>query len=154
MGFSKEILIVGAGKIGRGFIGRLFYRSGFRLWFVDVSPGLVDRMNSEKKYRVDIAREGTDVTEYIHLAGAFTPEREKEIQPDPLMPGRQMNSPSGTDRIKKLKTAYQLLSFTRVYLFDQSPDKTRKLVHLKISDYLISTNLRICLCEPDFTLHI
>lgn len=69
---KKEVLIIGAGKIGRGFIAQLFYNSGYKLWFLDASKEVVELLNKEKKYRVDIAREGKDLTEYIEVAGAFT----------------------------------------------------------------------------------
>jgi len=68
----KEVLIIGAGKIGRGFIGHLFYKSGYKLWFVDASEEVVELLNKEKKYRVDIAGEEIDLTEYIEAEGAFT----------------------------------------------------------------------------------
>lgn len=69
----KQVMIFGAGKIGRGFLGQLFHRSGYLLWFVDASPRLVSLMNREKKYRVDIATRPADSTEYIPLEGAFLP---------------------------------------------------------------------------------
>jgi mannitol-1-phosphate 5-dehydrogenase len=76
---SNEILIIGAGKIGRGYIGQIFYRSGFRLWFVDADEELVHRLNAEKKYRVDLAGEYSDETEYILLEKAFMPGDHKNI---------------------------------------------------------------------------
>ena len=75
---NKEVLIIGAGKIGRGLIGHLFYKSGYKLWFVDASLVVVELLNKEKKYRIDIVGEGQDSTEYIAVDGAFTlDEREK-----------------------------------------------------------------------------
>ena len=76
----KEILIVGAGKIGRGFIGQLFFRSGYKLWFVDSSEQVVQLLNKEKRYRVDIAKENADETEYIQVEGAYTPTQVSDIQ--------------------------------------------------------------------------
>src|SRR5918993_62239 len=69
---NKEILIIGAGKIGRGFISHLFYRSGYKIWLVDSSHEMVDLLNEKKKFRIDIAGELADTTEYIEIAGAFT----------------------------------------------------------------------------------
>jgi mannitol-1-phosphate 5-dehydrogenase len=69
---KKQVLIIGAGKIGRGFIGHLFYKSGYKLWFVDASGAVVSLLNKEKRYRIDIAGQGKDLTEYIEVAGAFT----------------------------------------------------------------------------------
>jgi mannitol-1-phosphate 5-dehydrogenase len=71
---KKEILIVGAGKIGRGYIAHLFYKSGYQIWFLDVSEPVVTLLNKEKRYRIDIAGDPKDQTEYIDVAGAFTLE--------------------------------------------------------------------------------
>ena len=51
---EKEILIFGAGRIGRSFIGQLFSNAGYRLVFVDVDRKLIDRLNERKAYPVVI----------------------------------------------------------------------------------------------------
>ncbi len=76
---EKNVLIIGAGKIGRGFIAHLFYHSGYKLWFLDTSREVVGLLNKEKKYRLDIAKEGGDLTEYISIEKAFALEDVKEI---------------------------------------------------------------------------
>ncbi len=77
---NKEVIIFGAGKIGRGFIGQLFHRSGYKLWFADASEELVGLLNQEKKYRVDIAGSDGDDTEYISIEGAFDIHHPETIQ--------------------------------------------------------------------------
>ena len=58
------------GKIGRGFLGQLLHRSGYALSFVDGAPAVVELLNRERRYRIDIAgRAGA--TEYIPVAGAY-----------------------------------------------------------------------------------
>ncbi len=69
---DKQVLIVGAGKIGRGFIAHLFYKSGYKIWFLDISEPVVTLLNKEKRYRIDIAGEREDRAEYIGVEGAFT----------------------------------------------------------------------------------
>jgi mannitol-1-phosphate 5-dehydrogenase len=76
---NKEILIIGAGKIGRGFIGHLFARSGYTIWLVDASADIVKLLNTEKKYRVDLATASADIAEYIEIAGAFTLHDREEV---------------------------------------------------------------------------
>lgn len=46
------IVIFGAGKIGRSFIGQLFGRAGYNLVFVDISDPLVRELNKRKGYQV------------------------------------------------------------------------------------------------------
>jgi mannitol-1-phosphate 5-dehydrogenase len=48
------IVIFGAGKIGRSFIGQLFGRAGYELLFVDISDPLVRELNRRKGYPVII----------------------------------------------------------------------------------------------------
>ena len=53
----KKIVIFGAGKIGRSFIGQLFGRSGYKTVFIDVDPVIVKMLNERACYRVVIKGE-------------------------------------------------------------------------------------------------
>jgi mannitol-1-phosphate 5-dehydrogenase len=48
----KTIVIVGAGRIGRGFVGDLFAEAGYHLVLVDCLQPLVDRLRSAGRYAV------------------------------------------------------------------------------------------------------
>lgn len=76
---NKNVLIIGAGKIGRGFIAHLFHRSGYKIWLLDASKQAVDLLNKEKGYRVDLAGEAHDETEYVTIEKAFTLDDKKEV---------------------------------------------------------------------------
>lgn len=49
---SRTAVHFGAGVIGRGFIADLLSRSGYRMVFVDVDPGMVGRLNEAGEYRI------------------------------------------------------------------------------------------------------
>src|SRR5665647_429479 len=51
---NKSILIFGAGKIGRSFIGQLFGLSGYEVIFSDVDLEIVHALNQRKSYPVVI----------------------------------------------------------------------------------------------------
>jgi mannitol-1-phosphate 5-dehydrogenase len=68
----KKVLICGAGKIGRGFIGQLFHHSEYELHFLDAVQMVVDALNKDKKYRLDLATTDVDKTEYIPVGGAYS----------------------------------------------------------------------------------
>ena len=53
----RKIVIFGAGKIGRSFIGQLFGSGGYKVVFVDVDPVIVARINSQGGYRIIIKGE-------------------------------------------------------------------------------------------------
>lgn len=50
----KKIVIFGAGKIGRSFLGQLFGCGGYQVVFVDVDAALVERLNQRGSYPVII----------------------------------------------------------------------------------------------------
>jgi len=50
----KKILIFGAGKIGRAFIGQLFSNASYEVVFVDAVQSIVDLLNQHQKYNVVI----------------------------------------------------------------------------------------------------
>jgi len=57
---SRKIIIFGAGKIGRSFIGQLFSRSGYEVVFVDIDSKLIGELNRRKEYKVIIKSEADD----------------------------------------------------------------------------------------------
>lgn len=48
----RRVAVFGAGNIGRGLLGWLFGRAGWRVVFVDVAPGLLGRLNRRGSYQV------------------------------------------------------------------------------------------------------
>ena len=48
----QEILLFGAGKIGRSFVAQLFSRGGYQVIFVDINQKIVDLLNSTPEYNV------------------------------------------------------------------------------------------------------
>jgi mannitol-1-phosphate 5-dehydrogenase len=68
---ASEILIIGAGAIGRGFLPWCF--RGSRLTFVDSNPAIVKAMQEQRRYRTYRAREGQlDVLD-VSVDAVFTP---------------------------------------------------------------------------------
>ena len=60
----KKLLLFGAGKIGRSFIGQLFSRSGYEVVFVDIDQKIINRLNECKEYKV-VIKEEEDA--YLHV---------------------------------------------------------------------------------------
>lgn len=98
---KKNVLIIGAGKIGRGFIAHLFFRSGYKIWLVDASKEIVDLLNKEKKYRIDLASEENDTTEYVNIEEAFTLDDKEQIA-DLITSVDIIASSVGANHIEKL----------------------------------------------------
>lgn len=49
-----KAIIIGAGRIGRGFVASLLQRNQVELLFFDVNPSIVKDLNEYKKYRVHV----------------------------------------------------------------------------------------------------
>jgi mannitol-1-phosphate 5-dehydrogenase len=56
----KKILIFGAGKIGRSFIGALFSRGGYEVIFTDKDERIIDAMNARHSYSITQKSEAGD----------------------------------------------------------------------------------------------
>ena len=50
----KQAIMIGAGNIGRGFIGALLEKSGYHVVFADVAENLISAINERKSYTVHI----------------------------------------------------------------------------------------------------
>ena len=46
----KKAIQYGAGNIGRGFIGQLFFQSGYEVVFIDVNKEVVEKLNYDRSY--------------------------------------------------------------------------------------------------------
>jgi mannitol-1-phosphate 5-dehydrogenase len=84
MADGKQILIFGAGRIGRSFIGQLFSSAGYRVVFVDIDRQLVERLNSRKVFPVilrDSSHPGAQkILEVNFLSALHASEEEKIIR--------------------------------------------------------------------------
>ena len=59
----KQAIMIGAGNIGRGFIGALLEKSGYHVTFADVAENLISAINERGSYTVHIQdRECSDLT--------------------------------------------------------------------------------------------
>jgi len=77
---NKKIIVFGAGKIGRSFIGQVFNRSGYEVVFVDINKPLINLMNRERQYRVIIKDGDNEETLQIrNVKGICLDDEEKVI---------------------------------------------------------------------------
>jgi len=55
---TKHAVIIGAGNIGRGFIGQILSEAGYEVCFVDVSEKIVGELNARGEYSLEIVKTG------------------------------------------------------------------------------------------------
>lgn len=66
-----KIVIFGAGKIGRSFIGKLFSRGGYEVVFIDVYQQIIDELNIRKSYNVIIRSEREEIINITNVRGVY-----------------------------------------------------------------------------------
>lgn len=54
----KTAAIIGAGNIGRGFIGQIMSEAGYDVCFIDVAAPVVDALNTRHEYPLEIVKTG------------------------------------------------------------------------------------------------
>ena len=75
-----KIVIFGAGKIGRSFIGQLFSRGGYEVVFVDISKRVIRALNKRKSYTVIIKSDVEEVMNILNVRGVLAQEEESVAQ--------------------------------------------------------------------------
>ncbi len=61
----QEVVIIGAGKIGRGYMAQIFYEAGYQITFVDILPGLIEALNIDHGY--EIYEVDTGICDIFHV---------------------------------------------------------------------------------------
>ncbi len=65
----KKLILFGAGKIGRSFIGQLFARSGWDVVFIDIFEPVINELNIRRKYNVVIKSDKDEILEVTNVRG-------------------------------------------------------------------------------------
>ncbi|MBQ8803075.1 MAG: mannitol-1-phosphate 5-dehydrogenase [Tyzzerella sp.] len=68
----KTAIQFGAGNIGRGFIGMSLAQAGYKVYFADVNPVIIDRLAQDKKYTVHIMDVEKKDYEITNVDGIFS----------------------------------------------------------------------------------
>ncbi len=77
--YPTKLILFGAGKIGRSFIGQLFSRGGFEVVFVDVFKPVIDELNVRYSYQVVVKDEVESVITVQNVRGVLASDEEQVI---------------------------------------------------------------------------
>jgi mannitol-1-phosphate 5-dehydrogenase len=77
---KNQIVIFGAGKIGRSFIGQLFGCSGYKVVFIDVDPVIISGLNRMGSYRVVIKGKMEEVITVPNVRAISALDKEAVIE--------------------------------------------------------------------------
>ena len=73
---SKRIVLFGAGKIGRSFIGQLFSAGGYQVVFADIDQNLVNELNRLHAYNVIIKDDPEKIIEVSNVKAVHLSEED------------------------------------------------------------------------------
>jgi mannitol-1-phosphate 5-dehydrogenase len=73
----KKIVIFGAGKIGRSFIGPLFANAGYHVVFVDIDRTLINEINRKGFYNVIHIKEERKIVRIDNISGVLATDSEQ-----------------------------------------------------------------------------
>jgi len=76
----KNVVVYGSGKIGRGFIGKIFAESGYAVCFLDRIRALVDGLNAAGSYRVRIVSNDDTVESRVPVARALISTTDEALE--------------------------------------------------------------------------
>ena len=62
---SKKAVIYGAGNIGRGLVGQLFYESGYESVFIDIDKALIEQLNAIGEYPIKFTDGGEIIVKNV-----------------------------------------------------------------------------------------
>ena len=72
----KKLLLFGAGKIGRSFIGPLFSQGGYEVIFVDIQKEIIGQINQRRSYQVIIKSDmGDQIQEIKNVRGLHVSQK-------------------------------------------------------------------------------
>lgn len=76
---QDKAVVLGAGKIGRSFIGQLLSRGGYEVVFVDADLKLIDELNRRGRYNVIIKAEKEEILHIENVRGVSVFDLERAI---------------------------------------------------------------------------
>ena len=76
----KKLILFGAGKIGRSFIGQLFSLSGYEVVFVDILEPIIEALNKRGFYNVVIKGDKEEIIKVTNVRGILASDKEKVIE--------------------------------------------------------------------------
>ncbi len=77
---DKKIVIFGAGKIGRSFIGQLFSRGGYEVVFIDVYKPVIEELNKRRSYNVIVKSDKEEVLKIENVRGVLSGDEQNVVE--------------------------------------------------------------------------
>ena len=73
----QKLVLFGAGKIGRSFIGQLFSNGGYEVVFIDTRKNIIDALNQHGHYKVIIKSEKEEILNITNVKGVYADDKQE-----------------------------------------------------------------------------
>lgn len=129
----KNVLIVGAGRLGKGFVGETFFNAGWSISFLDSDPKVIEELKNKGRYTVRVHKTDAVVDNVVKGYEAFNTDDSYEVMDKFLQ----------TDLImfplypKDFESAAKYLSKCFEKQYEQYPDKKKTLICLTNKNHII-----------------
>ena len=77
---KNKLVLFGAGKIGRSFIGQLFSLGGYEVVFIDINKKVIDALNQHGHYKVIIKSDKEEILNIENVRGVHTGDSTRVIE--------------------------------------------------------------------------
>lgn len=129
----KQVMIVGAGRLGKGFFGEVFDKAGWKVVFLDKDPKVIEELKKKGSYHVEVHRVDAVVNRTISGYEAYVCDEEYSC----------MDAFLNTDVImmplypKDFKEAGHYLSKCFIEFYKRQPEKKLTAICVTNKNYLI-----------------
>jgi mannitol-1-phosphate 5-dehydrogenase len=76
---TNKLVLFGAGKIGRSFIGQLFSIGGYEVVFIDIYKPVIDELNLRGNYNIIIKSERDEIINIRNVRGVHADDEHKVV---------------------------------------------------------------------------
>ena len=76
---ENKLVLFGAGKVGRSFIGQLFSTGGYEVVFIDINKPVIDALNISGQYKVIIKSDKEKIMNINNVRGVHSDDYENVI---------------------------------------------------------------------------
>jgi len=73
----QKLVLFGAGKIGRSFIGQLFSTGGYEVVFIDTRKDIIEALNHRGHYKVIIKSEKEEILNITNVRGVYAGDKQE-----------------------------------------------------------------------------
>lgn len=134
-----KLVLFGAGKIGRSFIGQVFSRSGFEVVFIDILKPLIDELNKKKCYEVIFRSDSEESFMIKNIRGVYLEDENNVI--DEMANARIVAVSVGVSGLDKI---FPLIAKGLMYRYEKNANHYLDIIiaeNLRNADHLFYNEL-------------